>query len=301
MKGNCLIGVAVAALLGASLSTAGCSRPVAAGPRADASAVKEIRKKLEAAPPAEEETESEGAEAAATGWSTLSGRFVFDGPKPTPVKLNANKDTEACGKHPLFDESIVVGQDGGLANTVVFLRTAKPDVHPDYEATANEQMVLDNRDCRFEPHVLLLRTTQTLLVKNSDPVGHNSNFQSPANGSPNPIIPAGVGMEQKFTKPEALPVQIGCNIHPWMGAWLLVRSDPYAAISDSSGRFSIKNLPAGKPLEFQLWQEKAKALKGVELAGAPGVKVDAKGRFKVTLQPDQPLEIEIRVPAEAIR
>ena len=41
-----------------------------------------------------------------------------------------------------------------------------------------------------------------------------------------------------------------------MGGWIIVRADPYAAVSDKDGHFTIADLPAGKELEFQLWQEK---------------------------------------------
>jgi hypothetical protein len=85
-----------------------------------------------------------------------------------------------------------------------------------------------------------------------------------------------------------------------MGAWLVVRQDPYAAASDKSGAFALKNLPAGRELEFQLWQEKAGFLKGVEVSGAP-IKVDAKGRFKVKLEPEKDLALVISVPADAIK
>ena len=40
--------------------------------------------------------------------------------------------------------------------------------------TASDEVVLDNKDCRFEPHVAVVRTSQKLALKNSDPVGHNS-------------------------------------------------------------------------------------------------------------------------------
>ena len=279
----------------------GCGRHVVASPEADHQAARELRKKLLAAKAETAEAAEDTAAPVATGWSTLSGRFTFAGTAPPRPAIKVDKDTEVCGVHPLLDESVIVSSDGGLQNAVLFLRTTKPPVHPDYQASAAAKIVLDNRECRFEPHVEILRTSQMLLVKNSDPVGHNSNFQSNRNGSPNTSIPAADAREQKFPKAEPNPIKIGCNIHPWMGAWLIVRSDPYAAVSDASGRFKIEKLPAGKPLEFQLWQEKAAFLKGVELAGAPGLKVDGKGRFKVTLKADEPLELEIRVPAEAIR
>ena len=81
-----------------------------------------------------------------------------------------------------------------------------------------------------------------------------------------------------------------------MGAWMIIRDDPYAAVGDKQGRFKIENLPAGRELEFQLWHEKLRLAEGVTIAG---VKVDGKGRFKITLKPDEPLELEIKVAASA--
>jgi hypothetical protein len=76
-------------------------------------------------------------------------------------------------------------------------------------------------------------------------------------------------------------VKVGCNIHPWMGAWLVVRSDPYAAVTDADGKFTIKDLPVGKELEFGLWQENSGYLKN---AAYKGGKANAQGRFKIKLK-----------------
>jgi hypothetical protein len=89
-------------------------------------------------------------------------------------------------------------------------------------------------------------------------------------------------VKYKFGAEEGLPVQVGCNIHPWMGAWLVVRKDPYAAITDADGKFTIKDLPAGKELEFGLWQESSGYLKN---AAYKGGKADARGRFKIKIKP----------------
>ena len=169
------------------------------------------------------------------------------------------KDQEVCGKHNLVDESLVVnGDNQGIANVVVFLalerRQKAPKVHPSYESDATGQVEFDNHNCRFEPHVTLLRTTQSLLIGNKDPVGHNTKVDTLKNPAINPIVPAGGEMKQKFSKEERLPCRVSCNIHPWMTGWLLVKETPYIAVSDADGRIEIKNVPAGQ-WTFQVWHE----------------------------------------------
>ena len=52
----------------------------------------------------------------------------------------------------------------------------KVEIHPDYEAKLKEPVVLDNNGCAFHPHITLVRVGQTLVIKNSDPTGHNTNI-----------------------------------------------------------------------------------------------------------------------------
>jgi hypothetical protein len=218
-------------------------------------------------------------------WGTLTGRFVYDGKAPAPTKINVTKDVEVCGKHNLVDEDLVVGPDGGLANAVIMLRTKDVSVNPEYDSSANDTVVLDNKNCRFEPHVGMVRTSQMLELKNSDPIGHNSKVNPLLNPGINPILASGGDpIKHKFSVEEGLPVQVGCNIHPWMSGWLVVRKDPYAAVSDKTGKFTIKDLPAGKELEFRLWQEKSGYLKNATFKGG---KSDTKGNFKYKIKPGE--------------
>jgi hypothetical protein len=177
----------------------------------------------------------------------------------------------------------VVGDDGRLANAVIMLRTKNVPVNPEYEKTADAELTLDNKNCRFEPHVQVVRLSQTLFLKNSDPTGHNSNISPLLNQGINPVLAAGgEPVPFKFETEEAVPVKVGCNIHPWMGAWLVARKDPYAAVTDKDGTFTIKDLPAGKELEFRLWQESAGYLKNAAFKGG---KADARGTFKLKIKP----------------
>jgi hypothetical protein len=222
--------------------------------------------------------------AAADEWGNLKGRFVFDGKAPTPEALNVSKEPTCMQPPTIVNESLVVSDKGGLANVLVWVRGPKDvKVHPDYAKTAKDKVVLDNQHCRFEPHVLAMRTSQPLEVKNSDPFAHNTNFASGANALGNQVISANSSDTKTLSLPENLPLGVSCGIHTWMTGWLLVRSDPYFAVSDKDGTFEIKNLPAGTELEFQVYQEKTGYVQKAKIGGK-----DAgwtRGRFKMTIKP----------------
>jgi hypothetical protein len=215
-------------------------------------------------------------------WGTLYGRIVYDGVAPEPQAFVVDKDKEACGQNPVVNESLLVAPDGGVMNALVFLRTEKVDVAPGYEKTAKDDVVVECKECRFEPHLALLRTSQTLVIQNSDPVTHNTKAGPLKNRPFNELIPAGEKIFRNWDQAENLPVNIQDSIHSWMSGFIFVRSNPYAAVTDIDGKFLIKDLPAGEELEFQLWQERSGYLKDAKNAA---VNVDNKGRFRLTLKP----------------
>ena len=59
-----------------------------------------------------------------------------------------------------------------------------------------------------------------------------------------------------FKRAERAPFSSECAIHPWMRFWTLVVDHPYAAVTDSSGKFTIPDLPAGEHT-FKIWHERA--------------------------------------------
>ena len=94
----------------------------------------------------------------------------------------------------------------------------------------------------------------------------------------NIMLPVGAEVRQQYQVPERLPVRVSCSLHPWESAWLVLRDDPYMAVSDEDGKFEIKNLPTGK-LTFQVWHEHAGYVTRVKTAG----KLSAWTRGRVEL------------------
>lgn len=225
-------------------------------------------------------------------WGTLRGRFVYDGEPPELKPLVVTKDQAYCGKHPLIDESLVVGKNRGVANVVVYVRTPDVKVHPELAEAVKPKVVLDNLRCRFEPHILpVWLEKQTLVVKNSDPVLHNVNLQPFDDKGINPVLPVKGAVDHRFTKAQIIPVPVACNLHPWMKGYVLPRNNPYVAVSGKDGVFTLEKLPAG-PLEFQVWHEAAGYVR------LPDWK---RGRFTLTIQKDVHELGEIKLPAELFR
>lgn len=194
--------------------------------------------------------------AGAADWGDLKGRFVYDGDIPKLETIDTSKEP-LCGKHDVHNEELVVNEeDKGIKDVVIYVSSKKVKVHPDYEKTAKDKVVMDNKHCRFEPHVLPMRLSQTLELHNSDPFSHNSNLAPFGDIPTNPLISEGGMVTYQFHKVQKLPVPVSCNIHGWMKGYIVVRDDPYVAVSDEHGDFELKNLPA-EELEFTVWQEKS--------------------------------------------
>jgi len=229
----------------------------------------------------------------AADWGSLKGRFVVDGVPPKPNPLIVTKDQFCIDKKPM-DESVVVGDDGSLANAVVYIRLGrreKIDIYPDYAASSSEPVELDNIACHFAPHVTLVRAGQPILLRNSDPVGHNTNV-----GSFNQIIPAGGETPTKIDRSAPLPLSVTCNIHPFMKGYVLVQDHPYMVVSSEDGTFEMMNLPAGKR-EFQFWHETG-PMRDVEFDGGT---TDRRGRAELTIPAGQTLDLgDIKVPAASL-
>jgi hypothetical protein len=195
--------------------------------------------------------------AADDAWGNIKGRIVYSENAPAVEKIDVERDADVCGKVGLVDESLVVNKSNrGIRNVAIWLDSREEiPVHSDFENLPMETPMIDNRDCRFQPRVLTVRTEQIFELRNSDPVAHNAAVYARRNTPFSEIIPQNQPLQKKFVKSETLPVRVDCSIHSWMKAWLIVSDHPYVAVTDEDGNFEIRNVPAGE-WKFRFWHER---------------------------------------------
>ena len=277
----------------AGLLAAGCGPVRVSTPTADVAAAETLRGTLLAAAGGEAATV---AAAIGTGWATLKGRFVFAGTPGAAKALVADKDTEVCGRSSkLLDRSLLVDPSSkGLSNVVVFARKTSRVK----DAEAGQSLVFDQKNCEFLAPVFAARVGQSIDVKNSDPVGHNTNI---AGSDFNQLIPAGGSLPYKPKAETGMPTMVTCNVHPWMKAYMVFRKDGYVAVSAADGSFAIPDLPAGELLEFQVWHERSTGPNGALGLEKPDLKWTPKGRFQLKLDENEVKDLgTLEIPASAI-
>jgi plastocyanin len=288
----------------ATALTAGCNRRTSSEPRPDKSLYTALRAEFEAGAGG-----SGGAAVVAAdpeGWATLKGKFTVSGSVPQRKALKVDKDEATCapGGKTVFDQDVVVGPNGELANVLIFLTTKTPDdpkwINNSYDATKTATVEFDQKKCVFLNRVFAMRSTQTIKIMNSDSMSHNTNLSpkagaKPFNGNVPPMssVLHAIGGEE----PGAFPV--ACNVHPWMKAWMISRNNPYFAVSKADGTFEIRDLPAGVDLEFRVWQENAQFLEKVTLNGT--ATPWPKGRYKVKLKDKEDVNIDVTVSADVFK
>jgi hypothetical protein len=194
------------------------------------------------------------APAAGAGSASISGKVSFKGTVPPAEKIKTTADPVCAAAHKdgLEKQPILV-KDGGLANVVVYVKSGASGTFP----TPTTPVQLNQTGCTYEPHVVALQVGQPLSIVNSDPTLHNIHPRPKENPEFNMGQPKkGMTAERKFEKPEVL-IPVGCDVHPWMRAYIAVLANPFFAVTKEDGTFEIKGLPAGE-YEIEAIHEKAK-------------------------------------------
>jgi len=198
---------------------------------------------------------------------SLSGRITIAGTAPAPKRIEATKDSEVCGKHPIFDESLLVGPDKGVKNVIVIVEGAKGGKF------VSQKAVLDQKGCIYSPHVVVVPTTGELAILNSDGVLHNIHSYSTLNPPFNVAQPKFKKVvTERFAKSEI--IKATCDAHNWMQGWIVATDHPFVAVTDNEGRFAIRDLPPGH-YKVEIWQETlGKQVKDVSIRAKEDTKLN---------------------------
>jgi plastocyanin len=153
-------------------------------------------------------------------------------------------------------------------NILVYLTQAPPGAAD----LSKVKFVMDQRNLEFVPHVLPILVGATVDFPNNDKVNHNVFSMSRTKKFNLGSYPAGESKSVVFDKPGI--VELRCDVHAEMAAYILVMKNPYFAVTDKQGHFeipdsntleqtglsSLKDLAPGKYF-VKTWHEKLKTQK----------------------------------------
>lgn len=184
---------------------------------------------------------------------TVSGRVLYTGSLPKPDRVPVHRDSRFCGETVSIDKIQVERASGGIDDVVISLEgigRGKPLV-PDKTV-----ITFENRTCRFVPRTNVAVVGSVLEILNRDPILHNTHMRIDGRSGPtiiNVVQPAGVDVIMKTLQIAGF-FDIRCDAHTFMQASMHVFEHPYFAISDSTGRFEMAQVPPGT-YRLRMWHE----------------------------------------------
>ena len=177
-----------------------------------------------------------GAASAQPSSASIEGRLTFSGAPPSPTMLTPDGDSQPV---------LYVDRSGGLRYAVVYL----PDA-PRSTTTLPPPTTLNQHHFIFEPQVLAVRAGQTVQFTNDDPANHNVRAQDsdPANTFSINTASGAIGrfVHQFAPTPPGHALELSCDIHPWMAAWVYVFEHDQFAVTSENGSFRIRDVPPGR-------------------------------------------------------
>ncbi len=189
---------------------------------------------------------------------TIAGTISFAGAAPAKKGISMDADPVCASSNPdAHAEDLVVNGDK-LANVLVYIKDGKVGDKSlsglSFPAGA-QPATLDQKGCHYVPHVLGVQVNQPFNVTNSDPTAHNVNVDARQNEKFNQgQSPGAAPITKQFKRAETV-IPVKCNQHPWMKAYVGVLQHPFFAVTDDSGKFEIKGVPAGT-YTLVAWHEK---------------------------------------------
>jgi len=175
---------------------------------------------------------------------SIAGRVTIAGtaPQNAPIAMSSDPVCASANKDGAAAETFVV-KDGGLDNVFVYIKDGLGNKY--IFDTPTTPVKIDQKGCRYVPHVVGIRVSQPLQIANDDGTMHTVHGTAKSNAEFNFSQPlAGLKNDVTFSTQEVL-LPVKCDVHPWMHAYVGVVSHPYFAVTADGGKFDLRTVPPG--------------------------------------------------------
>ncbi len=177
----------------------------------------------------------------------IQGKVVFKGSLPKPDQILISKDNEHCGEDHVNPDPARLSANGEVSRAIVAIANITAG-KPWPQGTEGPSIVQER--CAFHPYIQMARTRTELTIVNKDPLLHNIHAYELIGRARRSLFniaqPAAGQVDTRILKPRrGNVIEIDCDAHNWMSAWIYLSDHPYVAVADEHGQFVLEDVPPG--------------------------------------------------------
>lgn len=208
---------------------------------------------------------------------TIAGTLRINGKAPEPDRILIGKDNHVCGDGHAAHDTVAVAPNAGITNAVVALRGIKRGLG----WPSGKAYTVVQEKCKFHPYLQVVPSHAEMVIHNKDPLLHNIHAYELIGRARRTLFniaqpQAGQIDRHRLELRRGNVVEIDCDAHNWMSAWLYTSEHPYVTVTGDGGSFVLKDVPPGD-YELVAWHP-------LLAPSSSSVTVSARNETKVELQ-----------------
>jgi len=198
---------------------------------------------------------------------SIKGKVIVTGNVPKDETITISEDQKVCGTTQLA-EKYLISAKGEVKNVFVIVEGVKKG-----KAAPKMDVSIQNHGCMFVPHAAIAYKKSKFVVKNNDPVFHNTKMRLKNGRTIYNLAFPKQGQEIKKPVRKVGMHNLICDAHKWMRGYVYASDNPYVDLTGADGSFEIKDLPPGK-YTLKIWHEGLGEMKQtVEVAGGKATEI----------------------------